>query len=397
MGAKIAETSIKEKLRLSRTVGSYLPDSTNYTPQEFIAAAQKTLQDNPDEWIVLFMLGDNYQQAGHYAKALEVCKRCLELRPQDIRSAYALATVYNLLTRAAWTSEEATKANKALESAFGVHDAIKPELARQELKKVGISTETAAAQAIRWFEHALSLDPDKDSREQIRWDLETLYKRFPDLGGTLPTANGKTRSPSTVKRTLGCVGTSAKIILFLCALSFLLSLGRQVGPRIAFSMLDYLSTPNDYIPRALTVKADEWKVNFVRSMVDENNLETRQTMDELLSIRSSMMESFEAFGQSNIDLSNDPQLFYDSQWQEETKESIDAAREDIDELLNYELEDTFEPENYQEARQLYSRLKAEFASCKNAIEEEDIDKYVNCLERIDRLVQESERPLDSAN
>ena len=46
---------------------------------------------------------------------------------------------------------------------------------------MGMMAETAAAQAIRWFERARELKPDAQSHAQIEEDLRTLYTRFPHL------------------------------------------------------------------------------------------------------------------------------------------------------------------------------------------------------------------------
>ena len=92
---------------------------------------------------------------------------------------YALATSYNLLTRASWAKEQADERN----AKFGLtgFNKIDPKLAKEELEKAGLTLETAVAQAIRWFERALELNPDNRSKKQIQWDLETLYQRFPKL------------------------------------------------------------------------------------------------------------------------------------------------------------------------------------------------------------------------
>jgi tetratricopeptide (TPR) repeat protein len=179
--ANIIKWSPIDGFRLARTVGRNLRNPSQYTAEEFIAAAEKAAEQHPNEWVVFYSLADKYQDVGRYADALRVCKRCVELRPNDIRSAYALATGYNLLARAAWSHEEAAIANNVLKELFGEVNALDPTLAQDELNKTGLVVETAAAQAMRWFERALMLKPDRQSRQQIEWDLQTLYERFPRL------------------------------------------------------------------------------------------------------------------------------------------------------------------------------------------------------------------------
>ena len=97
----ISQWSLTDGMILARTVGRHLANRQTYSPQEFIQAAEKAAKEQPDEWVIWFTLGDKYQAAGMYVQSLQACKRCVELRPKDVRSAYALATAYNILTRQA--------------------------------------------------------------------------------------------------------------------------------------------------------------------------------------------------------------------------------------------------------------------------------------------------------
>jgi hypothetical protein len=95
---------------------------------------------------------------------------------------YALATAYNMLTRANWTSDREKEAIASLQViAQELGDTLDPILSQAALDKTGMLVETAALQAIRWFEKSLSLKPDEASRLQIEQDLNTLYTRFPLL------------------------------------------------------------------------------------------------------------------------------------------------------------------------------------------------------------------------
>jgi len=165
--------------KLAQAVGNHLSDRQNYTTEEFIEIAEKAIEKAPKEWVVLYALGTKYLDAGKYDDSIKVLGRSVEQRPKDIRSVYALATAYNMLTRAWWPKEEAEKRNMRL--GLNGYDKIDPEHAKEELKRADLTLETAVAQAIRWFERALELNPDDRSKKQIQWDLETLYQRFPKL------------------------------------------------------------------------------------------------------------------------------------------------------------------------------------------------------------------------
>lgn len=178
--ANIIRWGLTDGFRLAQTVGKELSDPSRYTPEEFIAAAERAKKKHPDEWVIYYSLADKYQQLGYYTEALLATQRCVEIRPKDIRSVYALATSYNLITRAAWSDKEDEVAN-LLKLFFGNKDQIDKRLSQGAIDRTGLTVETAAVQAIRWFENALTLNPDSQSKTQIQMDLQVLYKRFPHL------------------------------------------------------------------------------------------------------------------------------------------------------------------------------------------------------------------------
>ena len=158
-----------------------LNDPNNFSTQEFIDAAERAAEIYPNEWVIFYQLGGKYMETGQYARMLQACRRCVELRPNDIRSTYALATAYNTLSRADWTDMEwqaGEELQRILELPAWVFDRQAPKTESAEL---GMTADTAAAQAMRWFERSLQLKPDPESRMQLNEDLSTLYKRFPHL------------------------------------------------------------------------------------------------------------------------------------------------------------------------------------------------------------------------
>jgi len=179
--ANITRWGITDGFRLAQTVGKELPDPSRYTPEEFIAAAERAKRKFPNDWGICYMLADKYQQLGYYTEGLLNTQKCVEIRPTDIRSVYALATSYNLITRAAW-SEKEEEAAKLFSLILGKsQETVDKKLAQGSVDRTGLAVETAAVQAIRWFEKAMTLNPDAQSRGQIQMDLLTLYKRFPHL------------------------------------------------------------------------------------------------------------------------------------------------------------------------------------------------------------------------
>ncbi len=176
--ANITHWGITDGMRLAQTVGKELNDPSRYTTEEFLAAGVRALKKYPNEWVIHYTLADKFQQMGYYAEGIRETQICVELRPDDIRSAYALATSYNLLTRVSW-SENENQAAQIFRALADDIDKFDKKVSQAGLDRTGLTIEVCAIQAIRWFERALNLGPDRESRARIIQDLTTLYKRFP--------------------------------------------------------------------------------------------------------------------------------------------------------------------------------------------------------------------------
>jgi len=133
------------------------------------------MQAFPNEWIVYFVASDKLADVGRYADSLRAAQRVVELKPNDPRSAYSLASAYYLLARAIWVD------SPKFSAIADMIPNVNPDLSKAELARVGITVETAGAQAIRWFEKALALKPNREGQELIRQSLHALYRMFPDL------------------------------------------------------------------------------------------------------------------------------------------------------------------------------------------------------------------------
>lgn len=225
---KINKYTLGERHRVATTVIKHLDDPLNYTPQEFVEAAEKAIKEYPNEWIVFYIAADYYAQLGRYLDALRALERCVQLKPDEIRSAYALATTYNLFTRAEWVG------NPEVEAYFAwigrtTGDVTDLAVAKSELAKSGLLIEMAALQAIRWFEKALTLKPDGTSRAIIKQDLQTLYNRFPQLN---PIAtrdeNGKSKQPILIS---SLIALGIAIVVGLFTLSFNIGLAADYPER----------------------------------------------------------------------------------------------------------------------------------------------------------------------
>lgn len=178
----ITAFSILERMKLgSLTSGAPGFTSADQSPKALIAALEWASHNHPTEWLIYYILGDQYQRVARYTDALRVCQRCVELRPDDIRSPYALGTAYNMMVRAGFSTPKEMQAVALALKLFGHIDRIDPILSQAALDQNDMLLETAALQAIRWFERALVLRPDSASRTMIEQDLSTLYHRYPKL------------------------------------------------------------------------------------------------------------------------------------------------------------------------------------------------------------------------
>lgn len=184
--AKIDSFSFTERLKIPKLIGNRNLNLNTCSTDEFIDATEQAIKNNPREWILYFLISDKYMSIGRYVDALDAAKKCYELKPKDILSSHLLATVYNCLTRAALKgTREGDLLKLPIESRRAIDpnypDFYDPTITKNELDKLGLSIEAAAAQAIRWFERSLELNPDSESAHEINQTIAVLHHRFPNL------------------------------------------------------------------------------------------------------------------------------------------------------------------------------------------------------------------------
>ena len=141
--SSIFDYTLSERIKLAK-ITKHIDDIQNASPEEMIHLADMAINESPNEWIFYVFLSDYLQKAGRYAEALLSCQKAVELNPNNIKPAYALATTYNLLTRAAIPAERAQKYQTYLASIQMGGELFDVEIALAELGKVGIDVDTAA-------------------------------------------------------------------------------------------------------------------------------------------------------------------------------------------------------------------------------------------------------------
>ncbi len=169
----------------------FLKEPSNFFAEEWVEAAEKAARKHPRSWVVHYMLADKCCDLGRFDQAASAARRCVELRPDDLRSTYALATVFNALSMAAYAGR--TEAELARHTAVLLRESpVRPrgvlanlathiDAALAGLHEMGIGLEEVSSSAIRWFERSLELASEEVDRQAIWMSLRSLYMRFIDV------------------------------------------------------------------------------------------------------------------------------------------------------------------------------------------------------------------------
>lgn len=131
-----------------------------FTLDEVIEAMEKVYANHPNSWELAYKLGDAYQDAGRYADSIATCTRCFDLRPDDPRSRYALATAYRMpdLTTAQITEQ------------------------CKRVPEPGLSLMISRHEARYWFVQAAKLAGPR-SRQRIGTHIQALVIQYNHLFG----------------------------------------------------------------------------------------------------------------------------------------------------------------------------------------------------------------------
>jgi len=161
--------------------GVFHKNFANLPTEEIIKAIEENLLTKyPNRWLILYKLAMFYEEVGRYADSIILLGRCVELEPEELRSIFKLAFVYYRLTQAETNQDVAQAINRT----FSIDDRrvkLDPNHAKSELKIMGLTSEEAGKNAIKYFRNALSLDPDDQGRAEIQSILNTLHDRFPTI------------------------------------------------------------------------------------------------------------------------------------------------------------------------------------------------------------------------
>lgn len=146
-----------------------------------IDALEMAIKKNPNEWVYWYALADNQMALGWYSLTLSACEKCVNLKPDDPRSTYAMETLYRVLTRARFINNPKAKEVQNVMSVFGSASGLRfdPELSANGLKQIGMTVEEAAKKSIQYFEKTLKLRVNSSEAQHVKSILQELYEDFP--------------------------------------------------------------------------------------------------------------------------------------------------------------------------------------------------------------------------
>ncbi len=187
MGSRINYYSLGERLKLGSTLGDVVayygnPKGSREAIQATINALETALEKNPNEWVFWYVIGEYYMVNEEFAKCVQATRKCFELKPKDLRSIYAMATVYYTITHAKDVGDteriEVAKELKRMSPDW----AYNPEKSQEALDEIGLTAEQAAIKAITLLEILLGEKLPSEDKKNIQFSLEGLRAKFTNLG-----------------------------------------------------------------------------------------------------------------------------------------------------------------------------------------------------------------------
>jgi hypothetical protein len=155
--AKITGWPVFDVPRLQRILRPYLLKVLGRLPSEGIAdvsaeqyarAIELASLEYPSNWLLFYILGSKRLELNQLSASLAATLKCVELLPNYIRSAYALASIYNVLSYGGWPDDilSITRTKGAPEIAAAISE--KRDAAKKDLVKLSLTPAKAAEMAI---------------------------------------------------------------------------------------------------------------------------------------------------------------------------------------------------------------------------------------------------------
>jgi hypothetical protein len=134
--------------------------------------------NDPNNWYINYFLGDRYCGIKDYSNSIKYLSEAYRIRSYDIRSTFALASVYRILSRAKYKNED-------LKDLFPNMEEIPPDFDPKEsnrvLEELGFTVDQVAQKAIKLFEEMLQIGVRANERGFINTCLDKMRADFPNL------------------------------------------------------------------------------------------------------------------------------------------------------------------------------------------------------------------------
>lgn len=190
MGKGVNYYTFRERFKLNRILRSVTAKhgsvrASREALQQAVALLEGAVEAKPEEWVYWYVLGDLYQPLGEFVKSVKAGEKCYELRPDDRRSPYALASNLRTLTHADYVGDthqiEARRRLRAQVGTEGYVAPFDPDMSQEALEELGMTLDQAAERSLTLFEEVLSLGVGGDDDVHVRDCLAAMYSEFPHL------------------------------------------------------------------------------------------------------------------------------------------------------------------------------------------------------------------------
>lgn len=189
IGAFLPEEEVKIDrlyyMHIYQALGGRYPDITNRDDIErasklALQALEKATDEEPGEFIWNFVLGDHYGRLGRLADATRACQRAVNIKPDDPRAHYAMATVYRMLMRAIYAEPQyreridLVKEMQEGSSMGAMTPQFDPDSAASALQELHMTWQDAAKVSVKYFRSALALGFSRSENMMIEQTIEEI-------------------------------------------------------------------------------------------------------------------------------------------------------------------------------------------------------------------------------
>lgn len=133
------------------------------------------IEANSEEWAYHYLLAFTALEVAELEDSLAAATRMQELRPADPRSPHSLGTVYAFIATVATVND-----NELYNLLLNLPGSFTTDVCAQLLDTLGLTAESAAIEAHRWFKRTLDVGLHPQDRPTLDWNLATVRSWLPE-------------------------------------------------------------------------------------------------------------------------------------------------------------------------------------------------------------------------